>query len=40
VKSDDRWPRVKDLFEAALDLPLSERSAFLSSAVAGYESLR
>ena len=40
MKSDDRWPRVKDLFEAALDLPLSERSAFLSSAVAGDASLR
>jgi eukaryotic-like serine/threonine-protein kinase len=38
--SDDRWPRVKHLFEAAVDLPLSERSAFLSSAVAGDEILR
>src|SRR3954465_1280672 len=38
--SEDRWPRVKHLFEAAVDLPVSERSAFLSSAVAGDEILR
>ena len=38
--SKDRWPRVKHLFEAAVDLPLSERTAFLSSAVAGDEVLR
>jgi serine/threonine protein kinase len=38
--SDDRWSRVKRLFEAAVDLPSSERSAFLSSAVAGDEILR
>src|SRR5215467_587186 len=38
--TDNRWPRVKHLFEAAVDLPSTERSAFLSSAVAGDESLR
>src|SRR6476620_11281290 len=38
--TDDRWPRVKELFEAAVELPLSERSTFLSSAVAGDEILR
>ena len=38
--ADDRWPRVRHLFEAAVDLPLSERSAFLSAAVAGDEILR
>jgi len=38
--TDDRWPRVKHLFEAAVDLPLSERSAFLSTAVAGDAVLR
>src|SRR3954463_2099258 len=38
--SEDRWPRVKHLFEAAVDLSLSERSAFLSSAIVGDETLR
>ena len=38
--SEDRWPRVKQLFEAAVDLSLSERSAFLSSAIVGDETLR
>ena len=38
--TDDRWLRVKQLFEAAVEQPLSERSAFLSAAVAGDETLR
>jgi hypothetical protein len=38
--TDDRWPRVKELFEVAADLPLSERSAFLLSEVAGDDVLR
>ena len=38
--TDDRWLRVKRLFEAAVEQPLSERSAFLSAAIAGDEALR
>jgi Tol biopolymer transport system component len=38
--TDDRWPRVKRLFEAAVEQPLSERSAFVSAAVAGDDTLR
>ncbi len=38
--TDDRWARVKALFEAAVELPLSERSAFLRSAAAGDDILR
>ena len=38
--TDDRWLRVKQLFEAALEQPPSERSAFVSAAVAGDEALR
>jgi Tol biopolymer transport system component len=38
--ADDRWPRVKELFEAAVELPLSERSAFLRSIVGGDGILR
>lgn len=38
--SNDRWPRVKRLFEAALDQPPADRSAFLDGAVEGDEALR
>ena len=38
--SDDRWLRVKWLFESAVEQPPSERSAFLSAAIAGDETLR
>jgi hypothetical protein len=38
--TDDRWPGVKRLFEAAVERPLSERSAFVSAAVAADETLR
>ena len=37
--TDDRWLRVKRLFETAVEQPLSERSAFLSAAIAGDEAL-
>ena len=36
----DRWQRVRRLFEAAIERPVSERSAFVSAAVAGDETLR
>ena len=38
--TDDRWLRVKALFEAALERPASDRSAFITAAVAGDELLR
>src|SRR3954465_1079308 len=38
--NDDRWPLVKELFEAAVELPLSERSDFLLSKIAGDDLLR
>jgi Tol biopolymer transport system component len=38
--TDSRWRRVKRLFESAVEQPLSERSAFLSAAIAGDEALR
>src|SRR5687768_5104746 len=38
--TDDRWLRVRRLFEAALERPPSERSAFVSAAVAGDDTLR
>jgi predicted Ser/Thr protein kinase/pimeloyl-ACP methyl ester carboxylesterase len=38
--TDDRWPRIKRLFEAAVEQPQSERSAFLAAASAGDEALR
>jgi serine/threonine protein kinase/Tol biopolymer transport system component len=38
--TDDRWLRVKRLFEAAVERPASERSAFVSAAVAGDDTLR
>ena len=38
--TDDRWPRVKRLFEAAVEQPPAERSAFLAAASAGDDALR
>src|SRR5262245_58373819 len=38
--TDDRWPRVKALFQATLDQPAGKRRAFLASAAAGDEFLR
>ena len=38
--SDERWLRIKSLFEAAVDRPVAERSAFVSAAVADDETLR
>jgi dienelactone hydrolase len=38
--SDDRWQRVKRLFELAVEQPPSERSRFVRAAVAGDETLR
>jgi formylglycine-generating enzyme required for sulfatase activity/dienelactone hydrolase len=38
--SDDRWRRVKQLFEAAVEQPPSERSRFVLAAVAGDDTLR
>jgi Tol biopolymer transport system component len=38
--TDERWPRVKRLFEAALERPAPERSAFVTAAVADDETLR
>ena len=34
--TDDRWQRVRRLFEAAVERPSAERSAFVLTAVAGY----
>jgi eukaryotic-like serine/threonine-protein kinase len=38
--TDARWQQVKALFQATLERPPSERSAFLTAAVGGDESLR
>jgi serine/threonine-protein kinase len=38
--ADDHWLRVKRLFEAAVEQPPSERSAFVQAAVAGDHTLR
>jgi len=38
--NDARWPEVKALFQATVDLPLSERAAFLDAAVRGDTELR
>jgi serine/threonine-protein kinase len=38
--TDDRWRRVRALFEAATEQPPSERSAFVLAAVAGDDTLR
>ena len=37
---DDRWPRVKALFQAALERPAGERAAFLAAATGDDEALR
>jgi Tol biopolymer transport system component len=36
----DRWPRVKELFQAAVERPPAERDAFLAAAAEGDEALR
>src|SRR6516225_7077288 len=36
----DRWKLIQDIFQAALDLPLSERDAYLARACGGNEDLR
>jgi Tol biopolymer transport system component len=38
--TDERWLRVKRLFEAAVEQPQSERSGYVSAAAAGDEALR
>jgi serine/threonine-protein kinase len=38
--TDQRWQRVRQLFEAAVEQPPPDRSAFVLAAVAGDESLR
>jgi Tol biopolymer transport system component len=38
--TEARWAQVKALFEAAVEQPASERSAFVSAAVAGDDTLR
>ena len=38
--TDERWPRVKALFQSAADLPDGERAAFLAAATGGEEALR
>ena len=38
--TEGRWLRVRRLFEAAVEQPPSERSAFVSAAIAGDETLR
>jgi serine/threonine protein kinase/WD40 repeat protein len=38
--SDERWARVKALFQAAVERPAAERQAFLAAATAGDDDLR
>ena len=38
--TDDRWQRVKTLFQAAVERPDAERDAFLTSAAGGDDDLR
>ena len=38
--TDERWPRVKALFQAAADRPAGERDAFLAAATGDDEALR
>ena len=38
--SDERWPQVKALFQAAAERPPSERDAFLAAATGDDEALR
>ena len=40
LMTEGRWLRVRRLFEAAVEQPPSERSAFVSAAIAGDETLR
>src|SRR5262245_59123973 len=38
--TDERWPRVKALFQAAVERPADERDAFLAAATGDDEALR
>ena len=38
--TDERWPRVKALFQAAVERPTEERDAFLATATGDDEALR
>ena len=38
--TDERWPRVKALFQAAVERPAEERDAFLAAATGDDEALR
>jgi len=38
--TDDRWQRVKALFQATVERPAGERDAFLASAAADDDALR
>ena len=38
--TDERWPRVKALFQAAVERPTEERDAFLAAATGDDEALR
>ena len=38
--TDERWPRVKALFQAAVERPPDERDAFLAAATGDDEALR
>ena len=38
--TDERWPRVKALFQAAVERPIEERDAFLAAATGDDEALR
>ena len=38
--TDDRWRRVKALFQAAVERPPAERDAFLAAHAGGDEALR
>jgi hypothetical protein len=31
IMTDERWPRVKALFQAAVERPVAERAAFLAA---------
>jgi eukaryotic-like serine/threonine-protein kinase len=37
---DERWPRVKALFQAAVERPTEERDAFLAAATGDDAALR
>ena len=40
IVTDERWPRVKALFQSASDRPAGERDAFLAAATGEDEALR